>query len=506
LNNREEDNRDKLVIGLDSSTTGTKAVVYDKKGNLIKRVAENLTLSSPEPNYFEQDATEWWNTAKYVLKQISNEINPKRIEAIAISNQRETFVPLDKEGNSLRPAILWLDERCKPEVIPFAHKIGEEEIHRITGKPPDYAPVVYRLAWMKNHEPELFEKIYKVCDVHTYLTWKLTGAFKTSTASADPLGLFDMPNNKWSTIIINELGLNDSQLPETFSPGTVLGKISKKASSETGLDTDTLVVAGSGDGQAAGLGTNALAPERAYLNLGTAAVAGVYGEQYRTSKAFRTMNTCTDKGFYYECSLRAGTFAIDWFVRNILKIDTFKQPNIYNQLEEEAETIPVGSEGLFYLPYLNGAMNPYWDINARGAFVGLSSSHNRGHMYRAILEGIAFEQLFALKEVEKDTGIKVKELVTIGGGSFNKLWCKILADVTGKNIILPENREASSLGASIVAAIGAEWYRSFREAAKEMKALEELIEPNKSNHERYLSLFSAYKEIYPSLKKVYKNL
>lgn len=503
---KSEEDREKFVIGLDCSTSSTKAIVYDKQGHIIYRAAQSLSLSSPEPNYYEQNDEDWWKAAKAVLSEITSKINANRIEAIAISNQRETFVPLDKDGNSLRPAILWLDERCKPEVKPFAQKIGAEKIHQITGKPPDYAPVVYRLAWMKNHEPELFQKIYKVCDVHTYLAWKLTGSFKTSTASADPLGLFDMEQNCWSSLILDTLELKETQLPETFSPGTILGAISREASGETGLNIQTLVVAGAGDGQAAGLGTNTLAPERAYLNLGTAAVAGVYGKQYRTSKAFRTMIACADKGFYYECSLRAGTFAIDWFVKNILKVDPDRQPDIYKQLEEEAEVIPDGSESLLYLPYLNGAMNPYWDVNARGAFVGLSSSHSRGHMYRAILEGIAFEQLFAMQEVEKDVGIKVKELVAIGGGSSNILWCEILANVTGKNIILPQNKEASSLGASIAAAIGADWYPSFEEAAKEMKGPEEVIEPNNHNHERYLSFFEAYKEIYPYLKKVYENL
>ena len=306
---------------------------------------------------------------------------------------------------------------------------------------------------MKKNEPRLFKKIGMVCDVHTYLVWKLTGSFKTSWASADPLGLFDLENKRWSPIILKALELKEKQLPEAFCPGTILGRVSQAASKATGLSTNTLVVAGGGDGQAAGLGSNVLTSRRAYLNLGTAVVAGVYGTEYRTSKAFRTMSSCSESGYYYECSLRAGTFAVDWLIRKVLKIDPVKQPDIYKQLEREAGQVSVGSDGLLHLPYLCGVMNPYWDINARGAFVGLSSSHTRGHLYRSILEGIAFEQLFAINSVEETIGTRVNDFVAIGGGAANNLWCQILADVTGRRICIPENTEASALGAAIAAAV-----------------------------------------------------
>jgi xylulokinase len=490
-----------FVIGLDSSTTGTKAIAFDKKGNVAAQAHEAIPLFSPQPNYYEQNPEDWWISARKALRTITRQIDPGRITALAVSNQRETFVPLDRNGNRLRPAILWLDERCKDEVEPFSQKIGTGKIHRITGKPADYAPVVYRLAWMKRHEPDLFRKIRMVCDVHTWLVWKLTRSFKTSWASADPLGLFDLKNKRWSALILNALNLTEEQLPRAYRPGTVIGRVAKEASEQTGLSTETFIVAGGGDGQAAGLGANALISERAYLNLGTAVVAGVYGTQYRTSKAFRTMSACSESGYYYECSLRAGTFAIDWFIKNILNIAPAKHPGIYKQLEKEAQRVPAGSDGVFHLPYLCGAMNPYWDINARGAFVGLSSAHHRGHLYRSILEGIAFEQLFAINAVEKTTGIRVRELVAIGGGATSDLWCQILADVTGKNICLPQNTEASGLGAGIAAAVGAGWHPTFKAAAQAMTGMEKTIKPDPQNHQKYQRRFAAYKKIYPALKK-----
>jgi sugar (pentulose or hexulose) kinase len=489
-----------LVIGLDSSTTATKATAFDRAGAVVARASEPIPLFSPQPNYYEQDPDDWWISARKALRRITRQIDPGRIAALAICNQRETFVPLDRNGRCLRPAIIWLDERCKPEVEPFARKIEPGNIHRITGKPPDYAPVVYRLAWMQRHEPALFRKISMVCDVHTWLVWKLTRSFRTSWASADPLGLFDLRNKQWSPLILHALGLAEEQLPAAYRPGTGIGRVMGQAAQHTGLIAGTLVVAGGGDGQAAGLGSNALTPERAYLNLGTAVVAGVYGLRCRTRKAFRTLSACAERGYYYECSLRAGTFAIDWFIKGVLNIDPSKQPGIYRQLEQEARVIPAGSDGLLHLPYLCGAMNPHWDSTARGVFVGLSSAHRRGHLYRSILEGIAFEQWLALNAVEKTIGTRVRELVAIGGGATNDVWCHILADVTGKNLCLPRNTEASGLGAGIAAAVGAGWYPTFKAAAGKMTAIQRRIRPDPEAHRQYRRLFAAYGRIYADLK------
>jgi sugar (pentulose or hexulose) kinase len=250
--------RESLVIGLDCSTTGRKAIAFDRKGNVAAYAHEAIPLFSLMPHYYEQNPNDWWISAHKALRTITRQINPERISALAVSNQRETFVPLDKDGKCLRPAIIWLDERCKGEVEPFSQKIGKSKMHWITGKPADYAPVVYRLAWMKKHEPKLFKKIGMICDVHAYIVWKLTNMFRTSWASADPFGLFDLKNKKWSPIILDALELKDNQMPETYRPGTILGRVSEEASKLSGLNRDTLVAAGGGDGQAAGTGANAL--------------------------------------------------------------------------------------------------------------------------------------------------------------------------------------------------------------------------------------------------------
>jgi sugar (pentulose or hexulose) kinase len=502
MNDSQQKDTRSLVIGLDCSTTAAKAIAFDHSGHIVGRAHEPIPLSSPKPHQYEQDPNDWWISAQKALRRVTRHVDTSRISAIAISNQRETFVPLDKHGDCLRPAIVWLDERCKDEVEAFSKKVGQARIHRITGKPVDYAPVVYRLAWMKRHEPKLFRRIGMICDVQSYLVWKLTGAFKTSWASADPLGLFDLEKKRWSQVILDALRLNEELLPSAHAPGAMLGAVTRDAARTTGLRSGTLVIAGGGDGQAAGLGSNVLSPHRAYLNLGTAVVAGVFGKQYKTSPAFRTMSSCNDQGYYYECSLRAGTFAVDWLVREVLRINPARHPRIYQQLEQEAGHVEAGSDGLFHLPYMCGVMNPYWDAEARGAFVGLSSFHHRGHLYRSILEGIAFEQLLAINAVEKSVGMRVDEFAAIGGGSKSDLWCAILADVTGRNVCIPKTTEASALGAPIAAAVGAGWYSSFAGAARAMTSIKKTIRPAERNKRKYQKLFATYRKIYPSLKKL----
>lgn len=207
-----------LVIGLDCSTTGAKAIAFDSDGRPVAYASASIPLHSPRPDHYEQDPEDWWSAARRSLRAVARQVDPARIAAVGIANQRETFVPFDAHGTPLRPAIVWLDERCKEEVEPFAAKVGRRRIHTITGKPVDYAPVVYRLAWMKKHEPKLFRRIAMVADVHAYLTWRLSGLWRTSHASADPLGLFAMERHRWSPEVLRPLGLGIRQLPDAL-PG-----------------------------------------------------------------------------------------------------------------------------------------------------------------------------------------------------------------------------------------------------------------------------------------------
>jgi sugar (pentulose or hexulose) kinase len=495
-----------VVIGIDSSTTATKAIAWKRDGSVAGVGRSPIPLASPGNDRYEQNPEDWWAAASKALRELFQRVAPERIAALAISNQRETFVPLGPKGAPVRAAIVWLDQRCGQEVPWLTAKVGSDRIHQITGKPPDMAPVAYRIAWMLRREPELFRSTAMFADVHCYLVWRLTGAFRTSWASADPLGLFDMGKKVWSPEVLKALELRPEQLPELAVPGSVIGVVSGAAADETGLAPGTQVVAGGGDGQAAGLGVNALTPWRAYLNLGTAVVSGTYSTEYRTGTAWRTMGSCSGEGYYYETSLRAGTFLVDWFAHQICQApegDTC----IYKKLEAEAANAPIGSNGLLTVPYWGAVMTPYWDPQARGCFVGLKESHRLGHMYRSVLEGIALEQALVTGMIEEQTGVRIREFIAIGGGASSDLWCQIVADASGKTVRRSRTVEASSLGAAVCAAVGAGWFPSAGAAAESMCGeITRETEPIPQQAARYSELLGIYREVYPQLRETFAKL
>jgi len=494
-----------LVIGLDSSTSATKAIAWTREGQAVAEGRSPIPLARTAADWYEQNHDDWWDSACTALRDLLQRVSPARIAAIGISNQRETFVPLSADGSAIRPAIIWLDQRCRDEVGWLSRRVGSRRIHEISGKPVDMAPVAYRLAWMLRNEPDKHKRTAMFTDVHGYLTWRLTGQFRTSWTSADPLGLFDMQTHAWSEEILNVLHLKAERLPLTAPPGGVLGEVNASAAAATSLPAGTLVVAGGGDGQLAGLGVNALTPSRAYLNLGTAVVAGIQSSEYRIGQAWRTMGSGSGEGYCFETSLRSGTFLIDWFLDNCSGGTSERETRA--RLETEAASLPIGSGGLLAVPYWGAVMTPYWDQNARGCLLGLTGAHCPAHIYRALLEGIALEQALVTRMIEEEAGIEVAEFVAIGGGAASDLWRQIVADTSGKPVKRSRTVEASSLGAAMCAAVGAGWFGSTRTAAEAMSGeITQVSEPCADDAARYAELLDVYREIYPKLRLTYRKL
>jgi sugar (pentulose or hexulose) kinase len=490
-----------LVIGLDSSTTATKAIAWDREGLAIAEGRAQIALSNPKAGWFEQSAQDWWMSAQTALHELLGKVRPERIAAIAISNQRESFAQFDAEGKALRPGTLWLDERGRSEIDRLAAKLGRDEIHRISGKPVDLTPCLYRCAWFDAHMPEMWGKTRMTAEVHAVLVHHLTGQWITSTASADPMGLLDMKAQDWSDTLLKAVGLRRAQLPSLTRPGRRIANVSPAAAEATGLTGDVMVIAGGGDGQCAGSGANVFEKGRAYLNLGTAVVSGSFGKSYVHDAAFRTMNALAEDGFIYEACQRTGTFLINWMVEQLFNIDAGKNDQILKTLEAEAAQSPIGANGLALVPYWSGCMTPYWDSNARGVIAGLTASHRRGDVYRALLEGIALEQAMVTERISKVTE-PIDHFVAIGGGAASDLWCQIIADATGRLVLRSTTVEASSLGAAVAAAAGAGWYPSVTEAARAMAgSLTRTFTPDKRAHARYADLALIYADLWPSLSK-----
>lgn len=488
-----------LVIGIDSSTTATKAIAWDRKGRAVAEGRAPVALSNPKPGWFEQEAGDWCAAAGKALKRLTAKIDAGRIAAVAIANQRETFAQFDASGKPLRPGTTWLDERAREQVDSLAQTLGAETIHRISGKPCDVVPCFPRCAWLAENMPSLWKKTAMTAEVHGVLVHHLTGAWRTSTASADPMGLVDMANRDWSETLLAAVSLSRHQVPELALPGEIVGEVTAAASRATGLRAGTPVVAGGGDGQCAGTGTNVFVKGRAYINLGTAVVSGSFGKPYAWNRAFRTMSAVAETGYIYESCIRSGTFLVNWMVERLFNVNPARSPQIFAMLEKEAAASPAGANGLALLPYWSGCMTPYWDPRARGVIAGLSSSHTRGDVYRSILEGIALEQAMVTDRIAAATS-PISHFVAIGGGANSDLWCQIIADTADRQVKRLATIEASSLGAAMAAARGAGWFGTVAEAAAAMAGKPvKVFRPRRKQAAFYRELGQIHAALWPAV-------
>ncbi|MBX2881798.1 MAG: FGGY-family carbohydrate kinase [Granulosicoccus sp.] len=485
-----------LVIGLDSSTQSTKAIAWNQSGQCIAEGRADVPMSNPRMDCFEQNPQDWWLSAKTALKGCCSQVNPSDIQGLAISNQRETLGFMDADGNATYPAVLWLDERAREQVKTFSKSFGHERIHKITGRMPDITPCLYTFVWMREHEPEVWQSTECFVDVQAYLVSQLCGGeYRTGWISADPMGIFDMVGKRWSSEILEAISLDTSRLPHVHPPGTELGRLSSSAASETGLPANMPVFAAGGDGQCAGLGVNCTVPDRAYVNLGTAVVSGIWSPDYRYSRAWRTELAAQGEGYIYENCLRSGAFLVNWFVDQFVahgKADAA----VFEKLEAAALKLPIGSEGLLVSPYFSGVMDPHWDVGARGAIIGLSGSHTESHIYRAIIEAITLDQAMRTADMEIEANQPCSHVVAIGGGANSALWKQMLADAMGKPVHISTTIEASALGAGMIAAYGAGWFDSITQASEHMAGSTSIVEPVQSRYDSYQSLLSIYRKLY----------
>jgi len=464
---------------------------------------------TPKPLWHEQSANQWWRATVNALQDALQQIDPNRLRGICFAHQRETFVPVDENGTPLRNAILWMDERAGDQLDHISETFGKERFHELTGKPISGNLSVAKIAWIQENEPEIFQKTRKFLDVHAFLVYYLTGDFSTGWGCVDPMGMFDMNQDQWAFELLRSINISADQLPNAFAPGQIIGEISLKASRECGLPAGLPVVAGLGDGQSAGLGSKVINSKTAYLSLGTSVVSGYFASSYQISDKFRTMYGGVENTYFLETVILSGTYTISWFLEKILRENNRATTKILEEnLEKVAKEIPAGSQGLLLVPYWNSAMNPYWDTKASGIMVGLRGFHGSGHIYRAILEGIAFEQRLHTTDVESVLGNEVENFVVTGGGAKNDLWCQIIADVTGKPVQRTTQSEATALGAGILAVSTTDSYIDHREAAQAMVHLEDdVFEPDNKRHQHYSRLYEdIYRHIFPALRKLLQNL
>ena len=494
-----------LVIGVDASTTGAKAVVWTPDGIPLSQAKSIYPLSTPQPGWGEQNAEDWWVATANSVRRAVQTVDTSRIAAISITHQRETFACVDKDDNPLRPAMLWLDSRAIDEV----EKFGTDRVHEITGKPVNLTPAWYKLLWLLTHEPETIERTHKVTDVQGFIVNRLTGDWVPSYGSADPLGVIDMSTMDYSEELLAQARLKREQFARLVAPGDLIGTVTNAVAEELGLPKNLPVIAGLGDGQSAQLGTGAVSPGSYYLNLGSGVVSGTISDKYAFDKAFRVLAAGIPGEYTFETFIGGGTFNLQWFIEKFAGVDTKAlglELSPEQVLETAAAQLQPGSEGLMALPYWTGALTPFWDHHARGALLGFTGRHGKSHVYRAMLEGIAFEQRFLTEGAEKATKTPVSEVIALGGGSRSKVWCQIIADVMQRPVKVVRESESTCLGTGILASAAVGIHQDIRSATRAMSGVSQIFEPDSSRVSVYQELYDAYRMIYPALRDVFPTI
>ena len=494
-----------FVAALDLGTTGCRTYIFDLAGSIISSDYQEWESFYPQPSYVEQDANLWWESIKKTTEGAIKKsgIDKSEIVSLSVTNQRETIVPIDREGNTLHNALVWQDRRTTDQVDFIKSKIGIDKIYRTTGLTIDPYFSATKILWFKDEKPEIYQKTHKFLLVSDYIIYKLTGKFYTDHSNASRTMLFDINRFKYSEDIASELEIDLDKMPEAIESGIEIGEINTE---EILFDKKTLVVSGAGDQQSAALGVGVVSPGKVKLTTGTGSFMLAYLEKPNFDPEKRVLCSChaIPGVWVQEASIFTTGAFLRWFRDELgneeSRIAEEQNQDPYVILTEEAEKSPIGANMLLAIPHLVGAGAPHWNPYARGLIYGLSLGHKRRDIVRSILEGVAFEVKKNI-EVFSELGITPKELKLTGGGSRSDFWNQIYSDVLGITCVRNVIEEATSLGAAILAATGAGLFSDVVSAAENICKVDKKWIPDINRQNIYSKIYSLSNELYSILNE-----
>lgn len=501
------------LIGVDLGTSGTKTVLFDENGTPLASKTIEYPLYQPQNGWAEQDAGDWWNAAYNSMKAVVTQsgVNPKDIKGIGISGQMHGLVMLDKAGNVLRKSIIWCDQRTSKECEEITQKVGAARLIEITANPALTGFTASKIMWVKNNEPQIYEKCAHILLPKDYVRYMLTGEFATEVSDASGMQLLDVPNRCWSDEVLSKLGIDKSLLAKVYESPEVTGKLTAKAAELTGIPEGTPVVGGAGDNAAAAVGTGTVEDGIAFTTLGTSGVVFAHTTKLSIDPKGRVHTfCCAVPGAWHVMGVtQAAGLSLKWFRDNFCQAEMDAAKGMgkdpYFLMDKQAERIPIGADHLLYLPYLMGERTPHLDPNCRGAFFGLSAIHTRQHLLRAVMEGVSYSQRDSV-EVLRGMGVQINDMLACGGGGSSPLWRQMLADVFNCPVKTVVSKEGPALGVAILAGVGTGIYKSVAEGCHAVIKTNPAQNPVAENAAQYEKFYRLYTQLYPALKDSYKNL
>jgi xylulokinase len=485
-------------LGLDVSTTGSKALLIDETGKVAGTASTPHTLQTPRPLWSEQDPREWWQAVSASIRSVLQQtgIQGDRIQAIGVTGQMHGLVLLDQNGQVLRPAILWNDQRTQAQCDAIHQRFGKEKFIQTTGNlalPGFTAP---KILWVAENEADTYKKAKHVLLPKDYIRLRLTGEYAMDKADGSGTVLFDIKQRDWSHEVLEILGIDPAWMPPTFEGPEITSRVTAEAAEATGLKVDTPLIAGAGDQAAQAVGVGAVEPGIVALTVGTSGVVFATTPDALVEPEGRLHAFChaVPDMWHFMGVMLSAAGSLQWYH------DAFAHEVGYEDLLQEAEAIPAGSDGLQFLPYLSGERTPHPDPLARGAFIGLTLRHGRGHLTRAVLEGVSFGLKDNLALIQAAGLGEIRQVRASGGGIKSSLWQQILASVLETELVTVNTTEGAAYGAALLAGVGADAWKDVATACRNLVKITGAVRPDPAHVETYRKAYSLYRELYPSLK------
>jgi D-xylulose kinase len=498
-----------LVLAIDAGTTGVRSMFFDKSGNVIAKAYSEYESIFPHPSWVEQRSEDWWKKSCETIQQCVRQgnISTEHVVGISVTNQRETVVPIDRDGKPLRNAIVWQDRRTVRQCDWIRKQVSPAEVYSITGLTIDPYFTAPKILWIRENEKGIFNATDKFLLVHDYLISRLSKELVTDYSNASRTLLLDVRSGKWSEKLLTALGIPLEKLPKAAEPGSYVGELTDAAAKETGLKTGTPIIAGGGDQQCAALGVGVVREGMMKSTTGTGTFLLAHSKTVRLDPARRVLCSrhVVPNAFVVEASMFTTGAALKWFRDNLgsaeMAIADENSLDPYDVLTKAASQITPGSEGVIHIPHFAGAGAPNWNPRARGVFAGLALGHTRAHLIRAILEGVSYEIRTNI-EVMRELGLPSKEVRVTGGAARSDVWMQIQADILRTPVIRTKMEEATAVGAAVLGFKGIGVFKSVTQAAEEMVRILPPLQPRSETLAVYKKGFETFKALYDAISEI----
>lgn len=504
------------LAGIDIGTTGTRAAIFDLKGDVIACAYQEYECLYPKPNWIEQNPEDLMKHTFAVIKEAvyKSGIKPHEISSIGVSSQRSCSIFVDRAGKLLRPMISWQDSRSSSEVREIESKISPMDYYKITGFPNNTTWIISKMLWVRKNEPEIWNKTYKVIQLQDFAL-KSLGAegYYNDISDSGFYGLWETDKFRWSRRLLDIFDVDENMLPETVSSCTKAGAISKAVSEETGLKEGTPICVGAGDQNSAAVGAGIVNEGQASISIGTAGNANTFSRKaFRDPKGkIMSLNHAIYGSWEIEGHQAGAAGVFRWFRDEIATMENAfavkARKDVYKILDEISSNAPAGSRGLIFLPFLAGSAAPRWNPEAKGILLGLTFAHDRSCLARSFIEGITMEMKDIITSI-KEAGVRIDNIRITGGATKSNFWNQIQSDVYGKPVETLKISDCAALGASIMAGVGAGIFKDIREGVESMVKVDKKYEPSEKNTKIYDELYSIYCNVYDAIqdKGIFNNI